>query len=67
MITSLNRGLWLACCVLLGGLVSVIGGLLDYASGREITQSIITGAAAFAATLTLAILVLSFYRQTDKS
>jgi hypothetical protein len=67
MITSSNRGLWLTCCLLLGSLVGVIGGSLDYASGHHIAEAIMTGAAAFAATITLTILVLTFYQQAGTS
>ncbi len=45
-------GRWLTCCVLLGSLVGFIGGILDYVSGHRLAEAIMSGAAAFAATMT---------------
>ena len=67
MTTSSNRGLWLACFLLLGGLVAVVSAILDYASSRNVVEAIFVGGGAFAGTITLAILVIRFYQQASTS
>jgi hypothetical protein len=65
MITTSNRGLWLACCLLLSTNVGLIGGILSHISGGKLAEAIISGATSFAATVTLTLLVLSFYQHAD--
>ncbi|GAA1877543.1 hypothetical protein [Asanoa iriomotensis] len=54
-----DRGLWVACCLLLSAVVSIIGGLLSYADGANLAGALATGGAAFLATGTLGLAVLA--------
>ena len=55
-----QRGLWLAMAAVVGVLAGTAGAVLAYLAGNHPAQAAITGAGAGAATLTLAIMALTF-------
>jgi hypothetical protein len=60
MNTSALRALWLACVLLLSSITGIGGGVLAWLGGDNPARAVIAGAATFAATTGLAILVLTF-------
>jgi hypothetical protein len=60
MTTTFVRSLWLAGALLLSLITGIGGGVLDWLGGDHPAKAIIAGAAAFAATMALAILILTF-------
>jgi hypothetical protein len=60
MTTYSARGLWLACAVLLSTIVGIGGGVLSFIGGDNPAKAVVAGAATFAGTMALVILVLTF-------
>jgi uncharacterized membrane protein YoaK (UPF0700 family) len=60
MTTYAARGLWLAWGLLLSLIIGILGTTLAYLSGAHPATAMMTGAATFAATLTLTLLVLGY-------
>lgn len=56
------RLVWFIFAVIFASAVSVVAGLLRYANGHDIASSVITGGIAFGGALTLAIIVINFWR-----
>lgn len=54
------RALWLAWSLLLSAVAGIAGGVLAQLSGEHAARSVIAGAATFAATATLCLLILGF-------
>lgn len=60
MTTTFIRGLWIAGAALFSLIAGIGGGILDWLGGDHPAKAIIAGAASFAATMTLAVLILTF-------
>jgi hypothetical protein len=60
MTTFAVRGLWLAWGLLLSLITGNLGGTLAYLDAAHPTNAIMTGAATFAATLTLILVVIGY-------
>lgn len=62
-----TRGLWLAFSVLLAIIVGIVCGGLSRLGGDGVSHAIMAGGAAFGATVTLAMVVLSFVASADRA
>jgi len=60
MTNTFIRGLWIAGAFLFSLIMGIGGGVLDWIGGDHPAKAIIAGAASFAATMTLTVLVLTF-------
>jgi hypothetical protein len=54
------RGLWLAWALLLSTIIAVAAGMLTYLAGKHLAEAVITSGAAFGATATLLVIILTF-------
>jgi hypothetical protein len=66
MPNSLIRGLWTASALLLSMIIGIIGGVLAWLGGDNAPNAVMSGAATFAATMTLAVLILTFLGAGDR-
>lgn len=64
--TTSTRGLWIALTIVLGIVTGICGGVLASLGGDNAARAVITGAATFAGTVTLATLVLSFVASSSE-
>ena len=60
MTTTFLRILWVCGTLLFGVITGISGGALAWLGGDNPAKAIMTGAATFAATLTLVLLILNF-------